>query len=115
MVVDAVEELLAAEKETRGVILHVGNIKVEQPHDFKKEFSKSYSFSCELDPSTNLTNLIGNGNDKVNIIYKVSGTTRRTYPRYPRRMKKALKKLSMPGQRITRLMNKLMFYNPWAD
>lgn len=97
------EELLFVD----GNILHVGNIKVEQPHDFKKEFSKSFSFSCELEPSADLTKLLGCDHDKVDIIYKVSGTESRTYPRYPRKMKKALKKLMMPNQRMTRLMNKL--------
>ncbi len=91
-----------------GDILHVGKVKVEQPSNLKKEFSKSYSFSGELDSSADLGKLMGGDNDKVDIICKVSGVARRTYPRYPRKMKKALKKLSMPDQKMTRLMNKLM-------
>lgn len=95
---------------TNGDNLYVGNINIAtESYSFtKKDFNKSFSFSCELEPSADLTKLFGSDNDKVDIIYKVSGTMRRTYPRYPRKMKKALKKLTLPDQRMTRRMNKLM-------
>ena len=94
----------------KGDILRTGNIKVApEPASLTREaFKKSFSFSCELDSSADLTKLIGSDNDKVDVFYKVSKTTKRTYSCYPRKMKKALKKLTMPDQRMTRRMNKLM-------
>ena len=94
----------------KGDILRIGNIKVapEPAGLSRKAFKRSFSFSCEIEPSADLSKLMGSDNDKVDVFYKVSRTTRRTYHRYPRKMKKALKKLTMQDQRMTRRMNKLM-------
>ena len=93
----------------KGDILRTCNIKIApEPASLTREaFKKSFSFSCELDPSADLSKLIGSDNDKVDVFYQVSETAKRTYPRYPRKLKKALKKLTMGGERMTRRMNKL--------
>ncbi len=100
-----------------GDILRSSNIKIApEPASLTREaFNKSFSFSCEIEPSAELINLLGSGSGKVDVFYKVRETKERTYPRYPRKMKKALKKLTMLDQRTTRRMNKLMLRNPWAD
>lgn len=59
-------------------------------------------------PSEGLAKLMGEANSKVDVFYMVRERRKHVWPRYPRKMKKALKKLAMPDQRITRLMNKLM-------
>ena len=93
----------------KGDALRIGNIKIApEPASLTREaFKKSFSFSCELDPSADLSKLIGSDNDKVDVFYQVSETAKRTYPRYPRKLKKALKKLTMGGERMTRRMNSL--------
>ena len=97
----------------KGDILRIGNIKVapEPAGLSRKAFKRSFSFSCEIEPSADLSKLMGSDNDKMDVFYKVSRTTRRTYHRYPRKMKKALKKLALPDQRTTRRMNRLMQTN----
>lgn len=90
-----------------GDVLRICNIKVapEPAGISRKAFKKSFSFSCELNSSADLSKLMGSDNDKVDIFYQVSETAKRTYPRYPRKLKKALKKLTMGGERMTRRMN----------
>ena len=97
----------------KGDILRIGNIKVapEPAGLSRKAFKRSFSFSCEIEPSADLSKLMGSDNDKVDIIYKVSCSTKRKYLRYPRKLKKALKKLTMQDQRMTRRMNRLMQAN----
>ncbi len=91
-----------------GNILHVGKLKIEEPKPFKNELTKSFSFSYEVDDDAELRKLFTESSHGVAITYRVCGTMERRYPRYPRKMKKALKKLTLPDQRMTRLMNKLM-------
>ena len=97
----------------KGDILRIGNIKVapEPAGLSRKAFKRSFSFSCEIEPSADLSKLMGSGSGKVDVFYKVRETKERTYPRYPRKMKKALKKLALPDQRTTRRMNRLMQTN----
>lgn len=93
----------------KGDILRTGNIKVApKPTSLTREaFKKSFSFSCELEPSEELAKLMGEANSQVDVFYMVRERRKRVWPRYPRKMKKALKKLTMPDQRMTRLMNRL--------
>lgn len=85
--------------------LNYGCARIKQP-SFKKEWSKTYTFSCSVTDNTDLRTLF-DGSDGVDAMYRVCGTTESRYPRYPRKMKKALKKLAKGGCRKTRLMNKL--------
>ncbi len=91
-----------------GNILHVGKLKVEKPKPYKNELTKSFSFSCEVNDDAGLRKLFTESLHGVDATYRVCGTMERRYPRYPRKMKKALKKLTLPDQRMARLMNKLM-------
>lgn len=85
--------------------LSYGSARIKQPL-FKKAWSKTYSFSCNITDNTDLRSLF-DCNDGVDVMYRVCGTSERRYSRYPRKMKKALKKLAKGGCRKTRLMNKL--------
>lgn len=91
-----------------GDILHVGKLKIEEPNPFKNELTKSFSFSCEMNDDAGLRKLFTESSHGVDVTYRVCGTMERRYPRYPRKMKKAIKKLTLPDQRMTRLMNRLM-------
>lgn len=91
-----------------GNILHVGKLKIEEPKPLKNELTKSFSFSCKVDDDAGLRQLFRETSDGVDVMYMVCGTTERRYLRYPRKIKKAMKKLTLPDQRMTRLMNKLM-------
>ncbi len=91
-----------------GNILHVGKLKVEESKPYKNEITKSFSFSCKVNDDAGLRKLFTESLHGVDVTYRVCGTMERRYPRYPRKMKKALKKLTLPDQRMTRLMNKLM-------
>ncbi len=73
---------------------------------FKNEWNQTYSFSCTAKDDDNLRRL-SDCSSAGDCTFIVSGTVERRYPRYPRKMKKALKKLAKGGCRKTRLMNKL--------
>lgn len=96
-----------------GNILHVGKLKIEEPKPFRNELTKSFSFSCEVNDDAGLRQLFGETSDGVDVEYRVCCTSERQYPRYPRKMKKAIKKLTLPDKRMTRLMNKLMIKGLW--
>lgn len=76
--------------------LHFSKMEVEQPTRPENAFPQSFSFSCQIAPGSNLGFLTG---EKL-----------RTRLRYPRKMKKVLKKLFDGNYtRTTRLMNKLLY------
>ena len=81
-----------------------GSARIEKP-SAKKVWSESFTFSCSVTDNSDLRSLFGR--DGMDVMYRVCGTTERGYPHYPRKMKKALKKLANGRSRNTRLMNKL--------
>ncbi len=89
----------------------VGKVFIEKPKPFENETTQSFTFSCKADDNAGLRKLKETADGGMYIEYKVRGTMERRppyYPRYPRKIKKALKKLMLTDQRTTRLMNKLM-------
>lgn len=93
-----------------GNVLKVGKINYGEKKitssKFTKNANKGYTMSCTVD--TNNPDLKKLFEDRGGVdCYIVRGTTKRTYPRFPRKLKKAKKKLQ-DGRwvRLTRRMNK---------
>jgi hypothetical protein len=95
-----------------GNILKVGKVnygeKKISSSEFTKDMNKGFTMSCTVDSINSDLMKLFEDRDSVDC-YIVRGTAERTYPRFPRKLKKALKKLQ-EGRwvRLTRRMNKLM-------
>lgn len=81
-----------------GNILHVSNLKIDSSEIDKWNKQNNFTVSCKFEDNKALRNLFG----------KIEGTSETQYNHFPRKLKKAMKKLSMCNQRITRRMNYLM-------
>lgn len=95
-----------------GNILKVGKINYGENRvkssDFAKDMTKGFTMSCTVDTiNSDFKELFA---DRGGVdCYIVRGTAERTYPRSPRRLKKASKKLQEARWvRLTRRMNKLL-------
>jgi hypothetical protein len=95
-----------------GDVLKVGKVNFGEKQvtssEFTKEMNKGYTMSCTVDTINSDLKKLFEDRDSVDC-YIVRGTTEKTYPRFPRKLKKALKKLQ-EGRwvRLTRRMNKLL-------
>lgn len=95
-----------------GDVLKVGKVnfgeKKVTSSEFTKEMNKGYTMSCTVDTINSDLMKLFEDRDSVDC-YIARGTTEKTYPRFPRKLKKALKKLQ-EGRwvRLTRRMNKLL-------
>jgi hypothetical protein len=95
-----------------GDVLKVGKVNYGEKKitssEFTKNMNNSFTMSCTVDTvNSDLKELF---EDRGGIdCYIVRGTAERTYPRFPRKLKKALKKLQ-EGRwvRLTRRMNTVM-------
>ena len=95
-----------------GDVLKVGKVnfgdKKISSSEFTKNMNNSFTMSCTVDTINSDLMKLFEDRDSVDC-YIVRGTAERTYPRFPRKLKKALKKLQ-EGRwvRLTRRMNTVM-------